>query len=296
LISSRHTKTIFRISGQDGSVIWRLGGKQSSFTQLGYEFDFQHHARIRVENGTSLVISLYDNGSDDAPAAPGQSKPGYQPYSTGLVVALDTSTMESRLIDQYVPPVHWLSTSQGDLQFLDNGNKFMGMGSWSIAMEFTDNSTGKGEVAWLGHMAWDGGASHSSYRNFKTPWFGQPAAAPKLFTYANNCSTDVVMYASWNGATEIDHWKFKTSNHSYGHFHTVGTVPKGGFETMASFPGSLFNMYTYAEAVDAYGNGLARTNVEKTFVPASIVQGCSTNSCGYIDYETTPQANCTVVL
>lgn len=32
LVSSRHTSTVFKLSGQDGHVIWRLGGSMSDFS------------------------------------------------------------------------------------------------------------------------------------------------------------------------------------------------------------------------------------------------------------------------
>lgn len=52
LLSSRFTNTIFKISSRDSSIIWRLGGRFSSFTQ---DFDFSR------QHGESPCISLWNS-------------------------------------------------------------------------------------------------------------------------------------------------------------------------------------------------------------------------------------------
>ncbi|KAE8380382.1 ASST-domain-containing protein [Aspergillus bertholletiae] len=64
LVSSRHTSCIYKISGQDGSIQWRLGGKNSSIQLLDYNFSAQHDARFLEENDTVTIISLFDNASN----------------------------------------------------------------------------------------------------------------------------------------------------------------------------------------------------------------------------------------
>ena len=63
LVSMRHTNTIYLISGLDGHIVWRLGGRTSSFMHLdGLNFSAQHDARILSEHihGT-IMLSLFDN-------------------------------------------------------------------------------------------------------------------------------------------------------------------------------------------------------------------------------------------
>ncbi|MCJ1391747.1 hypothetical protein MMC18_004612 [Xylographa bjoerkii] len=294
LVSGRHVKTVYRINGTDGSIVWQLNGRTSDFTQ-DFTFDFQHNARIRNETGSTVVISVYDNGSDDSPPPTGQSKPGYETYSAGKVLSLDTSANTSTLLDWYVSPGKQLSTSQGDLQYLPNGNKFMGMGDLPFAVEFTDNSTGNATVAYYAHLENVNTDTFSSYRNFKFEWIAQPAAPPDLFVYAQNCSTSPVFYASWNGATQVESWRFRTSNESTGPFSTVATVIKGGFETNATVEAGEFNLYTIAEARGAFGELLGSSIAVETFVPATSIAGCTTASCGTtLNYTTAATLSCTV--
>ena len=294
LVSGRHVKTVYRINGTDGSIIWQLNGMTSDFTQ-DFTFDFQHNARVRGENGSTVVISVYDNGADDSPPPTGHSKPGYEPYSAGKVLSLDTAANTSTLLDWYVSPGKQLSTSQGDLQYLPNGNKFMGMGDLPFAVEFTDNSTGNATVAYYAHLENDNTATFSSYRNFKFEWIGQPATPPDLFVFAQNCSTSPVFYASWNGATEVNSWRFQTSNESTGPFSTVATVVKGGFETQATVATGEFSLFTIAEARGAFDELLGASAVVQTFVPAANITNCTATSCGpTLNYTTAAALGCPV--
>ncbi|MCJ1403059.1 hypothetical protein MMC11_006282 [Xylographa trunciseda] len=294
LVSGRHVKTVYRINGTDGSIVWQLNGMTSDFTQ-DFTFDFQHNARVREETDSTVVISVYDNGSDDSPPSTGNSKPGYESYSAGKVLSLDTSAKTSTLLDWYVSPGKQLSTSQGDLQYLPNGNKFMGMGDLPFVVEFTDNSTGDATVAYYAHLENDNTDTFSSYRNFKFEWIAQPVAPPDLFVYAQNCSTSPVFYASWNGATEVESWRFRTSNESTGPFSTVQTVVKSGFETSATVASGEFSLFTIAEARGAFGELLGSSSAVQTFVPAASVTGCTTTSCGTtLNYTTAATLSCPV--
>ena len=291
LISGRHVKTIYKVSGVDGHVIWRLGGTQSDFS-MDYEFNFQHDARYRGEHGTTTIISLYNNGADSAVPAVGQTKPGYESESSGIVVVVDTATASSTLLERYISPDRQLSNSQGDLQFLPRGNRLIGMGNLPYIVEFTNNATGTGEVAYYAHLSFEDGAPHSSYRNFKMPWSAQPAVAPDLFAYSHTCVSQVVFYVSWNGATDVASWRFLASNSTDAPFIPVTTVPKTGFETTATFP--YFATYAFAEALDATGAVLDRSEITITFVPSSILAtSCSEISCPFgTDYSTAANQTC----
>lgn len=51
LLSIRHLSALAYISGRNGSVLWKLGGKNSSFTGNGNDFFWQHDAQF-VGEGT----------------------------------------------------------------------------------------------------------------------------------------------------------------------------------------------------------------------------------------------------
>ena len=42
LVSGRNTHTIYKVSGSDGSIIWRLGGKMSTFHLNSFNFSSQN--------------------------------------------------------------------------------------------------------------------------------------------------------------------------------------------------------------------------------------------------------------
>lgn len=98
LVSARATNTIFLVSGVDGSVIWRLGGDNSSFTQ-DFVFSRQHHARIRKQTDKHMTITFFDNAADDS----GTWEPTAESSSL-KIVALDLVTMSAKLNHQHPRP------------------------------------------------------------------------------------------------------------------------------------------------------------------------------------------------
>ena len=60
----RYTSAIYKISGKDGSIIWRLGGKLSDF-EADFNFSSQHTAKFYSQNSSVTVISFLDNASDE---------------------------------------------------------------------------------------------------------------------------------------------------------------------------------------------------------------------------------------
>jgi Arylsulfotransferase (ASST) len=57
-VSGRNLSTICRINKPTGHIVWRLGGKQSSFTfGAGATFSWQHDARYLSNN----MVSMFDD-------------------------------------------------------------------------------------------------------------------------------------------------------------------------------------------------------------------------------------------
>jgi hypothetical protein len=264
IISSRYCSTIFKISHIDGSIVWRLNGKNSSFELVNFPttsaFNFQHMPRIISSSGTTTLLSLFDNGSD-----------GYitiSNSSSGKIISLDTSTMTATLLNSYTnPPITTtLATSQGSMQVLNSSNVFIGWGAIPQVSEFTAS----GECVALGGFGVVNQAA--SYRSLKIPtsaWVGKPDSTPAIFTYANSSSLPTTFYVSWNGATQVTSWKFFGGNDtSVEGMVEVGSATKAGFETM--FMAAEFAAYGYAQALDADGNVLGLSPTVQTFVPYSV--------------------------
>ena len=94
LLSARNTCAVYKISRPGGRVVWRLGGRQSSFTMgPGTRFYFQHHAR---PHGAS-TLSLFDDGG---------APPQIEKQSRAILLDLDTSAMTATLRRQFTctPP------------------------------------------------------------------------------------------------------------------------------------------------------------------------------------------------
>jgi hypothetical protein len=105
---------------------------------------------------------------------------------------------------------------------LPNGNVFVGWGRGLAVSEFGDD----------GKLLFDFRVSpeHRSYRAFRFPWSGQPSKRP--VAAAERTSRDeLVVYASWNGATEVALWEVLAGPHP-DQLESLGSIPRDGFETV----------------------------------------------------------------
>ncbi|MCJ1314466.1 hypothetical protein MMC25_008148 [Agyrium rufum] len=265
IVSARHAEALYKIDGTNGSVIWQLGGKTSSFTQNNYNFSFQHDVRVVSENSTTTVISIFDNAYNGFN--------GSSAFSTGKIIAIDNTTMSSTLLQNYTAPDPAggiVSASQGNMQILPNGNVFVGFGSQAYVAEFT----AEGDPVLYAHFATTGALQ---YRSYKFNFTSSPKDTPAIYTYARNTSAPTAYYVSWNGATEVDSWTFY-SGPSADNLTAVGNVKKVGFESVST--ASSFYAYTVAEAVAANGTGIRNSTLTSTFVPGSdLAAKCSEIQC-----------------
>jgi len=184
LISSRNTCTVYKIDRKTGEVVWRLGGKKSSFEMgEGTHFAFQHDVR-RQSDGT---ITLFDNGNVNK-----------EKQSRAIVVDIDEDAMKATLAREYTHPDKLLSETQGSVQTLPNGNVFVGWGSAPVFSEFSHD----GELSFSAAFP----TESESYRSFRFPWSGQPTDDPAMVAELG-AEDEVTIYASWNGAMEVATWQ-----------------------------------------------------------------------------------------
>jgi len=226
IVSARNTSAVYKVDRLTGRVIWRLGGKRSDFAMgPGTTFALQHDAR-RQADGT---ITIFDDGQ-----APG--------FSRGIVLRVDETAMTATLVREYLQPQRLLSTSQGNVQVLPNGNVFIGWGSVPRFSEFTAD----------GRLVLDAGFTASqSYRDRRHPWVGRPAAAPTIAVDAQG--PGAVVFASWNGATEVARWDVLAGPGPTA-LHQVASGPKTGFETIIPVAGlALGDTVVAVRARDAMG-------------------------------------------
>lgn len=234
-ISSRymHTVTCIRPSGE---IAWILGGERNDFKDLSSgaatNFTWQHHVRWHPGN----IITIFDNGAFNGDMTPLRFNwKVTAKHSRGLEVQLDLDRMTASLVQDYVNP-HVLSHSQGSVQLLDNGNVFVGWGHTPAWAEFAANGTMLCDAHFGPKITWGLGLV-KSYRTSKGRWTGRPRSRPSIelqlgFTYAT-------AYVSWNGATEVQHWRLESTgnpNAANADFVQGPTTHRKGFETAIGIP------------------------------------------------------------
>lgn len=243
LVSARVMDCVYKISGQDGHIIWRLGGKQSDFDlDDAAVFAFQHDARW-VDPKNQTQITLFDNGPTDDIA-----------YSRGLLLDVDTKTKKVTLAKEFTNVAKTFSTFEGSLQPVslpDGGtNYILGFGSQPYFAELN----AQGEV--LLDVQFGKTNAVNSYRAYRLPWQGKPLMKPDVYWDKNGSRA----YFSWNGQTECESWVVYTANTSdSGTWTNVTSARRTGFETTIDLNSTQLEAFVRGKAVDGDGNVLGWT-------------------------------------
>lgn len=235
IVSSRNTWTIYKINRATGAVMWRMGGKHSDFAlDKKTRFAWQHHVTVHPHG----IFTIFDNEAGDYTV-------GKQ--SRGLVLHLDETTGKVSFVRQVNPPVPILSAALGSVQELPAGHVFVG---WGEKPYFTEYSS-DGSVLFDGYLAAKGVID---YRAFKSAWAGRPTGRPAVAVRSERTGASV--YVSWNGDTEVRHWRVLAGTTATA-LSGVATVPRHGFETRIhlSRPGR----YLAVAGLDEHGHELGRS-------------------------------------
>ena len=234
IVSSRNTCTIYKIDRSTGAVQWRLGGKQSSFQMgAGATFWWQHHARPQG----SSALSLFDDAAS----------PQKETQSRAILLDLDTTTMRATLSRSYTHPAKLLAANQGSMQILPSGRVLVGWGNLPYFTEFAEN----GSLVVEGQFPVD----DQSYRAFTADWTGHPAGKPAIAAQVNQAGGSVV-YASWNGATELYSWTVLAGSTAT-QLQEAGSQRRTGFETTITVNSE--GPYFAVTAHDVDGNTLGQS-------------------------------------
>jgi hypothetical protein len=246
LTSARNTWTVYDLDASSGQVLWRLGGKRSTFKRGPATGTAWQHDPRELPDGT---ISLFDNGSS----------PTVHSQSRGVVVSLDTQKRTATLVRQifHTPPV--IAESQGNLQALSKGDWFIG---WGQSPRFS-------EFGAEGQMLFDARFPRwtQSYRSYRFAWTGTPAHAPTLAFQAGPGGTGTVN-ASWNGATLVASWTV-LAGATPASLSAVAQAPRSGFETAVALPAGTGGPYLAVQALDASGRVLGASSAVAVPVPAA---------------------------
>ncbi|KAI9714163.1 MAG: hypothetical protein M1812_006491 [Candelaria pacifica] len=215
LVSARGMDTVYKISGKDGSIIWRLNGKKSDFKVDDVaKFAFQHDARW-INDTTQTRLTLFDNGANDKIK-----------YSRGLLLDVDQSAKTVKLLTEFENGPRTFGQFEGNLQPINASNEttnyFVGFGSQPFFTETSSN----------GSILLDAKFSKTnqvnSYRAYKFPWVGLPSTNPDVVYVKDGAK----VYFSWNGATEVENWVVYTADMADSPtWVNITTAYRTGFET-----------------------------------------------------------------
>jgi Arylsulfotransferase (ASST) len=219
LISGRHTWTIYKVDRHSGQVIWRLGGKRSSFSlPPNAVFAWQHNALAAGAN----TIRIFDNERNDAGPV--------MPPSRVIWLQLDLATMSATLARAITHPNGWSASSQGNAQAVDKGDTIVGWGDAGRLSEFDPQ----------GGLLFDAllpGAQ--TYRAYRFGWSAQPTTRPTASGRHHGRGRRVksTIHAIWNGATSVVRWRI-LAGPSARRLRAVRTVSWNGLDTQATIPGA----------------------------------------------------------
>jgi hypothetical protein len=221
LVSMRDTWAAYMVDIKSGRILWTLGGRHSDFKFApGSAFAWQHD--VRSYPGSDLLTIFDDHccqetggGTYVTPTAP----------SRGLVLKLNMATHTATATANYSHGSNFDSQYMGNLQPLPGGDEFVGWGSEQNFTEYTAS----------GHMILDAYLPFPdlSYRAFVEPWVGLPSYPPSGAARHKHGKT--VVYASWNGATQVLSWRV-LGGRGEGGLVPIAKAPRNGFETQIVVP------------------------------------------------------------
>ncbi len=236
LVSMRNTWAAYMVNADSGKIEWTLGGKKSSFELApGAAFQWQHDVAL----GPGSMVTMFDDHCCQLTGG-GTSVPATGP-SRGLVIELDRSTHTATLAAQYPGGNKFETEYMGDTQPLKNGNTFVGWGSEPYFSEYSRSGRQVLEGSFPG--------PDLSYRETLEQWVGEPLTAPAAAA-RQTADGKTMVYASWNGATQIVSWRV-LGGPSADRLTAVAGAARSGFETSISVPSSYKSFKV--EALDAKG-------------------------------------------
>jgi hypothetical protein len=97
----------------------------------------------------------------------------------------------------------------------------------------------------------------SCYRAFRAQWAGRAAGRPAVAA-AQNANGSIDVYASWNGATRISHWRVDGGDTATA-LTAFKVMPRSGFETRIRL--TRRPRHVAAVALDATGKVLGTSPV-----------------------------------
>lgn len=204
-----------------------------------------------------MEISFLDNASY------GGSSNATASASALLIVALrfNASPMIATLIKRIERPDGKYSFARGSMQVLNNGNILGGWGDEAYITEHTADGELVFEAAWVSDR-------FVNYRAYKFNFTAHPTDWPAMKAFASVNSEGrltTLVYASWDGATEVHSWDAYSVVNEYDAGVLIGSAKKTGFET--SFACLGYHEMVVVKAIDIDGKVLSESAIDITEIP-----------------------------
>jgi hypothetical protein len=276
LISARHTQTIYKIDGKNGSIIWRLGGKTSDFTPVGNntQFFWQHHARWHADE---TQISLFDDGA----AFIDTTVIINEPVASGKFLTIDEKVMTVSLAARFLPSpstiyavvlILILQTTDHAV-FVDSGPSLAegsterygstvvtgyGVNPWVVVQDYATGAVLLSATIGPNDPTLPFGAitNYRAYQLSTHQFVGRPTEPPSVAVEGAD------VYVSWNGATHVAAWVLLTGTSAQNVTTEVARVGKAEFETRID--GSRSEAFIAVAALAANGTTLGTSAVYRT--------------------------------
>lgn len=266
LTSMRNTWAGYLVDIKSGATVWTLGGKASSFRFANPNATFSWQHDIRLHSGG--LVSMFDDHCCQLTGDPKHPFVLPNAPSRGLLLRLDMSKHTATYVHEYEVklkdvPVRY-TAFQGNMQLLPGGKVVIGWGSSPFASEFTYSGKPITDIQFP--------APDLSYRAYVSGWIGRPST-DQLRAVAVTRRGKTIVYASWNGATNVARWRV-LAGASAKHRQLVASASRSGFETALPL-GRASRNYEIV-ALDSHGHVLAK----KTFGPGSGTSGQGTGGSG----------------
>jgi hypothetical protein len=195
VISARKTSAVYGIDRTTGRVRWILGGKRDQFGVIGRRdrhFCAQHDARWVGRRD----LSLFDNGGWNLPG-------GCRDHPARVLrLRLDTARRHARLVRRIGSGPSsdsgrgYRPIAVGSARWQRDGDVLV---SWGESGRVT-------EISPRGRVRFKLQLRHWTYRAVGARWVGRPRGRPAVAAERRR-NGDVLVWASWNGATEIARWQ-----------------------------------------------------------------------------------------
>jgi hypothetical protein len=239
LIDSRNTWTAYKVDHRTKEIIWRQGGKSSTFAlstgDSGTQTAWQHDP----EFVDSRTLRFFDN----------EAAPSVLPYSRVVWIRHSLHDKTSTLVKEIVHPDKIQAGSQGNAQALDGGHTFVGWGATGRFSEFDADGNLLFDATVPTTGGWD------DYRAYRFVWHGTPDTKPTA-TAQKNADGSVTVHAIWNGATDVARWIVVAGNHPSSLWPT-GSADWNGLDTAITLTSGATQFQVIAQGRD--GRVLARS-------------------------------------